>query len=468
MFLLSTGLLTAQVNNLPTIYNLADGMYLGNAFGVVPSSLSFDGTKRIYIRTADDQVAIYNNDFTPVKQFSIAPTLSGDLKVTSERTVTVTVQENLVKHGEYQEYLQQIYYYSKEQEDWLTTYDIPESWNNDSIKKFLEHNYSLTIASVEPQEDGVVLFIPDRDLYTPDNQYSEYFFHPEKYGKKYLESIFCTKNGFLYQRYIPYYEEKQNPLFEYSDWKVVKREEPTKALSYGLDFVNFDTDQRMDGKGGNGLGLTQTLFNEDENYEYISFTISSYSEEGYSHVPDEPECVSCYQHDTTLTRQNVMYHYPIYTGFEIKSESGNTLQSVSFPSGYKMNESVEAVTIKLSNEYYLLCVAESNDNTAMLIYKINRKTQSVNLVGEPVRIAAYPNPANPNQTVTIRLNGGIINNGQIVLELTNMQGQVSDRRLVPAGQTEVTIPASYFTPGMNVIQALQNGQSVGTTKFIVK
>ena len=74
--LIFSALLTAQVNNLPTVLNINDDdkeKSTSMMFGVVPSSLSYDGTNRVYIRTADDQVAVYSNAFTPVKQFNISP-----------------------------------------------------------------------------------------------------------------------------------------------------------------------------------------------------------------------------------------------------------------------------------------------------------------------------------------------------------------------------------------------------------
>ena len=81
--------LTAQVTNLPTVLQVNDQGE--NAFSVVPKQLSYDGSNRVYIRTADDQVAIYGNDFTPVKSFNITPTYSEGISINKERTVTVTV-----------------------------------------------------------------------------------------------------------------------------------------------------------------------------------------------------------------------------------------------------------------------------------------------------------------------------------------------------------------------------------------
>ena len=153
------------------------------------------------------------------------------------------------------------------------------------------------------------------------------------------------------------------------------------------------------------------------------------------------------------------------------SDNGNSLQSVSFPSGFVMIGSVNAQIIKLSDEYYLICTGEMNDKPTMLVYKINRDNGNgipVQQIGEPMRIAAYPNPADRSQTVTIQLTGSNAGKTQTELQVTNLQGQTIDRRTIPAGQQQTTIPAHNLAPGLNLINILQKGQTVGTGKVIVQ
>ena len=153
------------------------------------------------------------------------------------------------------------------------------------------------------------------------------------------------------------------------------------------------------------------------------------------------------------------------------SDNGNSLQSVSFPSGFVMIGSVNAQIIKLSDEYYLICTGEMNDKPTMLVYKINRDNGNgipVQQIGEPMRIAAYPNPADHSQTVTIQLTGSNAGKTQTELQVTNLQGQTIDRRTIPAGQQQTTIPAHNLAPGLNLINIQQKGQTVGTGKVIVQ
>ena len=65
-------------------------------------------------------------------------------------------------------------------------------------------------------------------------------------------------------------------------------------------------------------------------------------------------------------------------------------------------------------------------------------------------IAAYPSPANRSQTITINLGGD--NQTDTELQVVNMNGQVLDRRTIPAGQQQTTLPVSRFAPGANLYQ----------------
>ena len=104
----------------------------------------------------------------------------------------------------------------------------------------------------------------------------------------------------------------------------------------------------------------------------------------------------------------------------------------------------------------------------MLVYKINPDSKnSVQQVMEPVRIAAYPNPANRNQMVTIQLSGEHAGKTPTEIQVTNLQGQTTEKHIIPAGQIRTTIPANTLSPGMNIIRMQQKGEAVGSAKVIV-
>lgn len=468
--LLFSSVLMAQVTNLPTVLNVNDEIGGYQLFGIVPTSLSFDGNNRVYIRNASDKIGIYTNNFTPVKQINITPTRYGGKSVQATREVTVTVTYgDVIRTNIWRENNPSSIscYYDEEQGD-ICVYEIPSTWTDADISQHLQQRSGKAIVRVEDAGEEGKLFIPDWDLTMPDGEYNtNYYYLPATYRKQNPTCAYIVKNGYLYWCNISYRAET-NTSFSYGEW-VESEEAETyeRVLQYGLGFVNYDTDQLMfEEENGDGLCLTQTLFNEDAQYEYLYFPISDYKASNYVN-PDGPHCSDCYEKSTTYTEETTRYYYSVFTGFEVKSETGATLQSISFPAGFEM-EGLSAEIIKLSNEYYIICTGRMNENPAMLVYQINRASQSVQQIGEPVRMSAYPNPVNRNNTVTILLSGENADKGQTELEVTNMQGQVVDRRLVPAGEQKAAIPASNFAPGMNIIRVQQNGQTVGTAKIIAK
>ena len=342
--------LTAQVTNLPTVLQVNDEGE--NAFSVVPKQLSYDGSNRVYIRTADDQIAIYDNDFTPVKSITITPTRSEEIYITKEREVTVTVNT----------------------------------------------------------EDNVT--------------------------------------------------------FEYGEWVEVERREYNRPRTSSIGFTNYDANptHHYMFETGDGVCLTQTLFNSDDKYEYLYFP-HELSEE-YDYVDPTPD----YYESGTYTEEEIFYQYSLYKSFNVMSEDGAILQTVTFPNGFQMADYLDAQVIQLSEEFYILCQGGMNDYTTLLIYKINRSSvgASVEQVCAPIKVGAFPSVANRNQMITIQLSGDNAGNNQTNLQVVDMQGKVMNQQTIPAGQTSTTIPAHRLSNGMNLIKITQGSKTIGTEKVIVK
>jgi hypothetical protein len=160
--------------------------------------------------------------------------------------------------------------------------------------------------------------------------------------------------------------------YTYTDnW--IEGEETKTVLEGGISYRNYDNDIT---DASYVWLITQTLFNEDANYEYLHFPISSYT----AREPYGPMCENC---------PNYREKYGTYTSFNVMSEDGTILQTVSFPNGFKMVRYINAEIIKLSNEHYIICTGEMGENTAMLIYKINRTNSggAVQQVSEPQKIS---------------------------------------------------------------------------------
>ena len=429
----------AQVSNLPTVLNINandDDKTTYEMFGVVPTSLSYDGTNRVYIRTADDQVAIYTNAFTPVKQFNISANMAGSQYREATRVVTVTVtggeliSENLVIETWSDKNLLELYINCTGQ-GCEQTYNVPENWTENDVINYLENGENVwgnvgTITSTATYPDGGTMFIWDMDAFYADGSETLNYWEASKYGKKYPRVFYLWQNGYLYYCSNTYYQDKsvyseKQVSFSYGDWtETGEVNESTYIQTWGIGFINYDNDQLIfDSEDGDGLCLTQTLFNENEQYEYLYFPISSYVLSESGNYPENPVCSDCYSESTSFTESTSRFYRASYSGFNVMSEMGENLQSISFPNGFIMKGYIHAQIIKLSNEYYIICTGEMGESAAMLIYKINRTSNgaSVQQVSDPQRISraykilhnGHVYIRNNDKIYTIRRRGEVIN-----------------------------------------------------------
>ena len=467
--------LTAQVTNLPTVLQVNN---VGESFSVVPKQLSYDGSNRVYIRTADDQVAIYGNDFTPVKSFNITPTYYEAIYINKERTVTVTVtpgellSSNVVVYDTYTN-LREIYLFNEETQEGYYTYDVPASWTENDMKTYLENQDEKTIVSVTPHPEGGWVFVYDMDMYQPDGSDAHNYFMVDTYGKQYPERAYLWQNGFLYDYHLVYSDQsvyaEDEVTFEYGEWVEIGTEKYEYAQDYRIGFLDYDSQSTgYSDEYGDGLCLSQTLFNTDDKYEYLSFPHELSEEYEYDGGPIAPP----YDHyeSCTYTEPKTFYQYSLYKSFNIMSEDGAILQTITFPNGFEMKEWVDATIIQISDERYILCQGEMNDNATLLIYKINRSSvgASIEQVCAPIKVGAFPSIANRNQMITIQLSGDNAGNSRTNLQVVDMQGKVMNQQTIPAGQTSTTIPAHRLSNGMNLIKITQGSKTIGTEKVIVK
>ena len=406
--LLST-LLMAQVNTQPTVLNTRTDDHdksVYEPFGVVPASLSYDGSNRVYIRTADEQVAIYSNSFIPIKHFNISANMEGCQFREQERTVTVTVtggelitEKHVIETWSDKNLLE--LYINCTGLGCEQTYNVPENWTEDDVKNYLENGENVwgevgTIISTATYPDGGKMFIWDMDAFNADGSETLNYWEATKYGKKYPRVFYLWQNGYIYYCSNTYYRDEsiyseKQVSFSYSEWKETGDvNEETDIQTWGIGFINYDNDQLIfNSEDGDGLCLTQTLFNEDEQYEYLNFPISSYVLSESENNPEKPICSDCYDESTSFTETTSRLYRASYSGFNVMSETGNNLQSISFPNGFIMKGYIHTQIIKLSNEYYIICTGEMNDNAAMLVYKINRTSSgaSIQQVSEPQQIS---------------------------------------------------------------------------------
>ena len=382
------------------------------------------------------------------------------------------ISSNVVVDYTYTTYLNQIYLFNEETQEGYYTYDVPASWTENDMKTYLENQDEKTIVSVTPHPEGGWVFVYDMEMYQPDGSDAYNYFMVDTYGKQYPRYTYLWQNGFLYDYQISYREEniyaEDEVTFEYGEWVETGTETYEHTQDERIGFLDYDSQSiggDIDGYG-DGICLSQTLFNTDNKYEYLSFPHELSEEYDYGYNEPTPD----HYESGTYTENKKFYQYSLYKSFNVMSEDGTILQTVTFPNGFEMTEFVTAQIIQLAGEFYILCQGEMNDNETLLIYKINRSSvgASVEQVCAPIKVGAFPSIANRNQMITIQLSGDNAGSRQTNLQVVDMQGKVLNQQTIPAGQTSTTIPAHRLSNGMNLIKITQGSKTIGTEKVIVK
>lgn len=242
---------------------------------------------------------------------------------------------------------------------------------------------------------------------------------PESYSYNYTDHMVLVE--FDYDKNagdIRVYDEDINLV------KEIKVAEEPLSLSYKN--LSGDSDYAT-------MYLTQTLFNNDEKFEYV-VGIEADNNSGIS-------------------------------GFKIVSEDGEVLQTVNF--GMSSSEEVEIIEIGM-NTYFAFMMKENNDSWEYYInlYKINKSDDptKVSVATAPVRISVSPRVAERNQDITVVAEG----DGVREVVVTDAAGRIVYSTKAAAGQQTVKINSHRLSSGLNVVSVKSADGKNENCKVIVK
>ena len=186
--------------------------------------------------------------------------------------------------------------------------------------------------------------------------------------------------------------------------------------------------------------LTQTLFNDDEKYEYI----------------------------VSVPQKN-QYGYDYSAGLKIMSDDGSVLQTIMFPenvTGY-FDRGIKLFIIGSSKYLEGGDYEDADENEYMNLYKINKDAKDpskVSIATAPMRVSVSPRMASRNQDINVVAEG----NGVREVIVTNAAGQVVYSTKVAAGETNVKINSRRLSSGLNVVSVKGADGKEENCKVIVK
>lgn len=220
----------------------------------------------------------------------------------------------------------------------------------------------------------------------------------------------------------------------------------TAASSWYIDFSN--------GTESECLGtISQTIFNDDDKFEFL--------------LPILKQTEITYSNEYNYTKRT-RFSYRC-EGCKVVSEDGTVLHEIKVP----VNDSEDAdyysnaYIVKLSDKTYL-CIEQSNSEV-IPFYEIkkNGNNSSINKVRDVRGMNIRPTIAGRNENITITLNDGD-NDADRELIVTGLNGQLVERRTIPAGENQLEINAGMLRSGMYNFTLQKKGSFVDNGKVIVK
>ena len=203
-----------------------------------------------------------------------------------------------------------------------------------------------------------------------------------------------------------------------------------------------------------GVTITQTLFNNDEKYEFCLPVMDVFTkEDSYSDY---------YQ------TQTIQHRYePI--GYKIVSEDGTVLQEIIVNEARDNNLSIDAIVMQLGDKTYFVIETYSGEEHEMTyFYEINKNTNSIQKVREVKgSMRVTPTVANRNEEITISINDDNCNVARELI-ITGVNGKLIERRTIPAGENTFKVNAAMMRSGMYNFTLQKKGEFVDNSKVIVK
>ena len=303
----------------------------------------------------------------------------------------------------------------------------------------------------------------------------------EKYAKEHLaEDYYATTTFNGYMVYVEGYHDFEES--EYFDWSV---QYPCEGLIYkaynDIEYVEFyySPDElveinRYESKvvsayfvdyaflrelcyvSDCAATISQTLFNDDEEYEFILPVMGLITESDYS------------EHEHI---QRTYYRYKTI-GYKIVSEDGTVLQEIIVNETKDSSINIEAYIVQFGDKTYFVIETyggeSGKDNDMTYFYEINKNTNSIQKVREMQgSMRVNPIVADRNEEITISIDD---DNNNVARELiiTGVNGKLIERRTIPAGENTFKVNAGMMRSGMYNFTLQKKGNVVDNSKVIVK
>ena len=394
------------------------------SFRMTPSDYSTDKKSSLYLG-GGSVFYLYDSNFIKQKTINVTVTPVSYYTIYQER------EHAPVVNTEYsQEYKQSTWDPGTSQEVDVFTPESAENYVKGQWGEYRDKN----------ETSAAIFFYPNGEY----NYYSYY-----EYGYQYPRNFYKydKSTSFLYSCNYDY-------VMSYTDkWKEPTREDysatPEPLSTRKLSDVDTKT-----------FYLSQTLFNEDNAYEYVLPILTPVDFENETMDWDEAKQQEVVANKTSGT-------YLRTTGFRIVNESGAIVNTISFDSNFYSYGDFDI--IDLDGNIYLaakgnLTKSTTEEVSAIIIYSIDPQTSSVRQISMEEGMHISPTMPRRSEMITITLEGNSKQPRQV--NIVNATGKTVKRIVVPAGQRRIQVNAGELSTGLNIVNV--SGQKTQACKIIVR
>ncbi len=230
----------------------------------------------------------------------------------------------------------------------------------------------------------------------------------------------------------------------------------------GMPLIDYD----QGSTSARNITLTQTLFNDDADFEYLcpiyGDAIINGSDPSYINYERLLDfgyfAYECGVYEKQITPGGIV-------GFSIKNQAGQDIQTVRFDNSYKATDLSFLSLIVIGGKTYLSCSVKGDDASYSLLYEINNTNSSVKQVGA-FKTGVHPTLVSRGENVMVDFEDA--DNSQVSVAVTDLTGKVMYRKNVDPAAGSLAIPSETMAEGMNIVSVYGDNQLQNSTKIIVK
>lgn len=378
----------------------------------IPQVFTVDG-KSILAATTDDQIIAYNSNFDVLTTINLPQASEIEVNSWSQRreygykdlTLTETIATGNYIYADY---------WDEDGNHHELFFTSPE----EAIEYLRNHGNQPEVSKLNGETIIITRYRTDAN-----------------YGQKYIVNFYKFVNG-LWREYENIYQEGE--WGPYGEW------EEKYDNTYTATIPAY-TEIQLGGADYDDSPATQTLFNDDHQFEYV--------------VPNIKKIE--YSNMTETYREGG--EKVVATGYSVMSQNGNKLYDIDIPVEYNVPYYHYLLIYILDGKKYIAIDAEDNNHDdCTLLYELD----STGGIKAPkiFKGSMKVSPATPQHGQAVNVDLGSEADGATVVNVVSANGSTVRTLPVAAGRRNVSLPTEGLASGLYIITA--NGREAA--KIIIR